>query len=34
MCAAEEVRRGWDEHLFSGDLCSVDSHFAAVSVWL
>lgn len=34
MLAAEEVKRGRDEHLFSGNLCSANSHFAAVSVWL
>lgn len=33
MLAVAEAKKGWDEHLFSGNLGSVNLHFAAGSVW-
>lgn len=33
MFTVVKAKRGWDEHLFSGNLGSVNLHFAAASVW-
>lgn len=33
MFAAEEGKRAWDKHLFSGNLGSMNLHFAAAGVW-